>query len=116
MDFFIFIFIIFLFFINFFKIFKKIKILPRVKLTSCHVVVTVSRGSDNAMCHYLGGVIFSFSIWSLYFIFCLNLVPIFVKIMQFRPLQIETKIIKCYTNILLNDFFIQINIFNIYFQ
>jgi len=36
--------------------------------------------------------------------------------MQFRPLQIETKIIKCYTNILLNDFFIQINIFNIYFQ
>jgi len=31
--------------------------------------------------------------------------------MQFRLLQIETKIIKCYTNI-----FIQIDIFIIYFQ
>jgi len=33
----------FLFFINFFKIFKKIKILPRVKRTSCHVALTVPR-------------------------------------------------------------------------
>jgi len=28
----------------------------------------MSGGSDSAKCHYLGGVIFSFSIWSLYFI------------------------------------------------
>ena len=33
----------------------------------------VPRGSNSVTCHYLGGVIFSFSIWSLYFIFCLNL-------------------------------------------
>jgi len=37
--------------------------------------------------------------------------------MQFRSLQIETKIIKCYTNIFIKfDFFIQIDIFIIYFQ
>ena len=80
------------------------------------MAVTVPRGSDSATCHYLEGVIFSFSIWSLYFIFCLNLVPIFVKIIQFRPLQIETKIIKCYTNIFIKfDFFIQIDIFKLLF-
>jgi len=32
----------------------------------------------------MSGVIFSFSIWSLYFYFCFNLVQIFVKIVQFR--------------------------------
>jgi len=31
------------------------------------------------------GVIYSVSIWSLYSNFCLNLVLIFVKIVQFRP-------------------------------
>jgi len=37
--------------------------------------------------------------------------------MQFRPFQIETKIIKCYTDIFSKfDFFIQIDIFIIYFQ
>jgi len=37
--------------------------------------------------------------------------------MQFCPLQIETKIIECYTNIFIKfDFFIQIDIFIIYFQ
>jgi len=69
----------------FFKIFKffliflkTIKNLSRVKLTSCHVVVIVPRVT------IMPDVIFSFSIWSLYFNFCLNLVLIFVKIVQFR--------------------------------
>jgi len=80
-------------------------------LTSCHMALTVPRVT------IMAGVIFTFSIWSLYFNFCLNLVPTFVKIMQFCPLQIETKIIKCYTNIFIKfDFFIQIDIFIIYFQ
>jgi len=70
------------FFIYFLKFFKKIKNLSRVKLTSCHVTVTVSHVT------IMAGVIFSFSNWSLYFNFGLNLVPIFVKMMQFHPLQI----------------------------
>ena len=41
--FFLFFLLFLLFFINFFKIFKKITILPRVKLTSCHMAVTVPR-------------------------------------------------------------------------
>jgi len=40
----------------------------------------------------MSSVIFSFSNWFLYFNSCLNLVSIFVKILQFCPLQIETKI------------------------
>ena len=78
-------FFIFLFWI-FFLIFKKIKNMPRVKLTLCHVAVIVSHVT------IMLGVVFSFSIWSMYFNFCLNLIPIFVKIVQFRPPQIETKI------------------------
>jgi len=58
----------------FFEFFKNIKNLPRVKLTSCHVVVIVPRVT------IMLGVISLFSIWFQYFNFCLNLVPIFVKI------------------------------------
>jgi len=83
----------------------------------CHVAMTVPRGNDSATCHYLGGVIFSFSIWSLYFIFCLNLVPIFVKIIQFRPPPNWNKNYKMlYKYFIKFDFFIQIDIFIIYFQ
>jgi len=59
----------------------------------CHVAVTVPRVT------IMLDVIFSFSIWSLYFNFCLNLVSIFVKIVQFCLFQIETKI-NFYINII----------------
>jgi len=100
-------------FLNYFFNLKKYKNLSRVKLTSCHTAVTVSRVTIMPV------VISLFLIWFLYFNFCLNLVPIFVKIVQFRPLQIETKInfYKCYTYIFIKfNFFIQIDIFIIYFQ
>jgi len=67
------------FFFEFFFKFKKIKILSRVKLTWCHVAVTVPHVT------IMLDVIFSFLVWSLYFNFCPNLVSIFVKIVQFCP-------------------------------
>jgi len=107
-------FLLFYYFLFTFLKLKKIKNLPCVKLISCHMAVTISRVT------IMPNVIFSFSIWFLYFNFCLNLVPNFVKIVQFRPLQIETKI-NFYINViqifLLNlIFFIQTDIFIIYFQ
>jgi len=62
-----------------FEFFEKFKNLTRVKLILYHVIVTMSRVT------LMLDVISSFSIWSLYFNFCLNLVPIFVKILQFCP-------------------------------
>jgi len=55
-----------------FFIFKN-KNLPRVKLSSCHVAMTKWCGSDNATCQYYAKCNSSFSIWSLYSNFCLNL-------------------------------------------
>jgi len=57
----------FLFFINFFKIFKKIKILPRVKLTLCHTWQWQCHMSLFGRCHF----------------FILNLVPLFYFLSQF---------------------------------
>jgi len=74
--------IIYLFF--YFFIFFKNK-LPCVKLSSYHVEVTEWCGSDNDMCHLYVKCHFHFLNLVLYFNFCLNLVPIFVKIEQFYP-------------------------------
>jgi len=76
-SFWIFFFAFFYYFIIFLKRFKKLKKSSRVKLTLCHVVVIVSRVT------IMPRIISLFSIWSQYFNFCLNLVPIFVKILQF---------------------------------
>jgi len=59
----------FYFFIYFFKIFKQIK-----KFSTWQADI-VPRGSDSVTCHYYATC--------HYFYFCLNLVQIFVKIVQF---------------------------------
>ena len=65
MDFLNFYLFTFNFFLIFLKIFKNIKILPRVKLTSCHVAVIVSHVT------IIPVVISLFSIWFQYFNFVL---------------------------------------------
>jgi len=67
------------FLIYFLKFLKKLKILLK-KLKICHVC------QANVMPHVtiMLVVVSSFSIWSLYFYFYLNLVPMFIKIVQFR--------------------------------
>jgi len=72
-------------FLFFWILLKKSKKLPRVKLSLCHVAVTEWCGSDNVRCQCYARCYFLSLNLSLYFNFCLNLVLIFVKIIQFRP-------------------------------
>jgi len=101
----------------FFYIFLKNKKICHMPSSSCHVAVTKWCDRDNVSVSIMPGVISSVSIWSLYSNFCLNLVLICVKIVQFRPSpNWKKKLYKCYTNIFLKfDIFIQIDIFIIYF-
>ena len=51
-------------------------------MTLCHVARTVWCGCDSVTCDY---GMWKVSMQSLYLLFCLNLVPFFLKLKQFHP-------------------------------
>jgi len=104
--------LLFYYFILFLNFFKKIKKLPRVNLSSCHLAVTVTRVS------IMPGVISLVSIWSLYFNLS-QFSPNFYKnlaILSLSKFKSNLILYNCYTNIFIKfDIFIQIDIVIIYF-
>jgi len=104
-------------FLIFFNFFKTIKNLSCVKLTSCHVAVTVWCDNESTTCHYY--VRYHFLTPNLVPIFLLlsRFSPNFCKIVQFRLSPNWNKnyfLYKCYKFFLLNLIFLFKLIFLLY--